>query len=276
MIHLFPDLKKRMISISIAYIVLMGVFIAINPGINPLFPLILALVGLFAVMFIHYVKSTNAHNRILNKLYEHLDVDGFLREYMPKTKLPIKNRNYRLMITLHISNAYCAQGRFDEAAELLRSFVIEDTKDHEDDQIARFAIVSNLCYCAAQKGDAETAQKYLDKLLVLRKELEAIQESKPAKKRTIFNTELNELILKYMTTNHVDVKALKTLIENNSQRLHRVTLSLWLARGYLTLNNRREAEKLLEQIVKTAPDLYPGREAAALLRGLPGRDDENA
>lgn len=276
MIHLFPELKKRLLTFSVCYLLLMGVFVAINPGVNPLFPLILSVAGLFIFMFSQYVNATNAHNKLLNKLYEQLDVEGFLRAYMPKAKMHIKNRNYRLMITLHISNAYCAQGRFDEASDLLSSFVIENTKDHEDDQIARFAIVSNLCYCAAQKGDAETAQKYLDQLLALRKELETIQQGKPAKKRTVFNTTLNELILQYMTKEQVDVKTLKKLIENNSQRLHRVTLSLWLARGYLTLNNRREAEKLLEQIVKTAPDLYPGREAAALLRGLPGRENENA
>ena len=46
---------------------------------------------------------------------------------------------------------------------------------------------------------------------------------------------------------------------------------LWIARAYLAEQNRREAENILQQIVKLAPDLYPGREAARLLAELPAK-----
>ena len=276
MIHLFPQFKKRLLIISICYLVLVAFYIGLNPGMNPLVPLVIALVGLFVVMFSQYLNASNAHSQILNTLYNNLDVDGFLKAYAPKMDIPVKNRNVSLMTRLHVSNAYCAQGRFDEAMELLSAITIEDTKNREDDLLSRFAILSNLCYCAEQKGDAETAKKHLDDLLALKRELESLQTGKPEKKRMVFNTELNELIYQYMTEGKTDIEALKNLTKNNSQKLHRVTISLWIARAYLAVNNRREAEKLLEQIVKTAPDLYPGREAAALLRSLPGRDDENA
>lgn len=272
MIHLFPKFKKRLLVISICYIVLVGFYIVLNPGMNPVVPLIIALIGLFFVMFSQYLNASNAHSQILNKLYNNLDVDGFLREYSPKMNLALKNRNVRLMVRLHISNAYCAQGRFDEAMELLNGITIEATKNHEDDLLSRFAIISNLCYCAEQKGDVETAKKYLDELLSLKRELESLQTGKPEKKRMVFNTELNELIMQYMTEGKADIEALKDLSKNNSQKLHRVTISLWIARAYLAVNNRREAEKLLEQIIKVAPDLYPGREAAAMLHGLPSKE----
>ena len=45
---------------------------------------------------------------------------------------------------------------------------------------------------------------------------------------------------------------------------------------YLSENNRREGEKLLAQIVKLAPDLYPGKAAAQLLAGLPGSAESDA
>lgn len=276
MIHLFPKFKKRMLIISIGYLVLVAFYIALNPGMNPFVPLIIALVGLFVVMFSQYLNASNAHSQILNMLYNNLDVDGFLRTYAPKMDIPVKNRNVRLMTRLHISNAYCAQGRFDEAMDLLSAITIEDTKNREDDLLSRFAIISNLCYCAEQKGDAETAKKYLDDLLSLKRELESMQTGKPEKKRMIFNTELNELIYQHMTEGKADIEALKNLTKSNSQKLHRVTISLWIARAYLAVNNRREAEKLLDQIVKVAPDLYPGREAAALLRGLPAKGEEQA
>lgn len=272
MIHLFPKLKKRMIIICICYLVLVAFYIVLNPGMNPIVPLVIALVGLFVVMFSQYLNATNAHSQLLSKLYNNLDVDGFLKSYLPMLKLNLKNRNVYLTVRLHLSNAYCAQGRFDEAIELLSSLKVEDTKNHEDDLLSRFAIISNLCYCAEQKGDVENSKRYLADLLTLKRELEGLQVGKPEKKRMVFSTELNELILQYMTEGKTDIEALKNLSKNNSQKLHRVIISLWIARGYLAVNNRREAEKLLEQIIKVAPDLYPGHEAAALLSGLPAKE----
>ena len=42
----------------------------------------------------------------------------------------------------------------------------------------------------------------------------------------------------------------------------------------LAENNRREAESILEQIVKLSPGLYPGKEAAKLLAALPARPEK--
>ena len=87
----------------------------------------------------------------------------------------------------------------------------------------------------------------------------------------VFNTERKVQCQKLMTTGKADIDALKTLVQNNAQQLHRVTISLWVARAYLAENNRREAEKLLEQIIKLAPDLYPGKAAQSILNGLPAK-----
>ena len=276
MIHLFPKFKKRMLVISICYLILVCVYIALNPGMNPVIPLVISLVGLAVVMFSQYLNASNAHSQLLSKLYNDLNVDGFLKVYEPKMDIRVKSRSVYLMVRMHISNAYCAQGRFDEAMDLLRSITIEDTKNHEDDLLSRFAVTSNLCYFAEQKGDVETAKAFLEQLLAFKKELVALQPGKPEKKRMVFSTELNELVMQYMTTGKADIEALKTLTKNNGQKLHRVTISLWIARAYLAENNRREAEKLLDQIIKAAPDLYPGREAAALLSGLPAKNSDKA
>ena len=76
--------------------------------------------------------------------------------------------------------------------------------------------------------------------------------------------------MKLLSTGKCDVQALKTQVQsNNTQQLHRITTSLWIARAYLAEQNRREAENILQQIVKLAPDLYPGREAARMLAELP-------
>ena len=106
-------------------------------------------------------------------------------------------------------------------------------------------------------------------------ELEALQTGKPEKKKMVFNTELNEQCLKLMTSGKANIDVLKTLVQNNSQQLHKITISLWIARAYLAENNRREAEKLLEQIVKLAPELYPGKAAAQLLNALPAKTESN-
>lgn len=273
MIHLFPKIKNRMLLISVAYIVLVGVYIALNPNANPLVVLIIALIGLAVVMFSQYLNAINAHSQLLAKLYNHLNVDGFLREYEPMLKVPVKNQNIHLTVCLHTSNAYCAQGRFDDAIALLSACTIKSTGKKENDLLSKFAIVSNLCYCSEQKNDLENAQKYMDELLDLRKQLEALQTSKPEKKRMVFNTELNEQCLKFLKTGKADIDVLKNLVQSNTQQLHRITISLWVARAALAQNNRREAENILNQIIKLAPELYPGKAASQLLAGLPSKTE---
>ncbi|MGN0996412.1 MAG: tetratricopeptide repeat protein [Candidatus Ventricola sp.] len=276
MILLFPKYLKRMLLICAAYIALVAVLLALNPGRGLVLTLIIAAFGLVLVVISQLLNAVNMHSRLLSKLYGELDAEGFLREYEPKLQLKLRNQNMRLMVRLHISNAYCALGRFDDAIALLASITLEKTGKPEEDMLSRFAIVSNLCYCAEQKGDLEAAQRYLDELLALKAQLEPLQSSKPENKRMVFNTELNELCMQYLKTGSADVKAFKALAQSNSQQLHRVTISLWIARCYLAQNNRREAEKLLRQIVKLAPNLYPGQEAQSLLSALPARDEADA
>lgn len=274
MIHLFPKRKNRMYLICACYIALVGAYLALNPAANLLPVLLLALVGLAVVVFSQYLTAFNMHSQLLSRLYDHLNVDGFLKEYEPLLKLPVKNQNIALSVHLHASNAYCAQGRFDDAIELLSSFTVQPGKNKEEDLLSRFAIVSNLCYCAEQKNDLETAKQYMNELLALRKQLEAMQTNKPEKKRMVFNTELNEQCLKFLTTGKADIETLRKLVKSNTQQLHKITISLWVARAELAVNNRREGEKILEQIVKLAPDLYPGKVASQILHDLPAKSEE--
>ena len=272
MIHLFPKIKNRMLLIAACYLALVGVYIALNRTSNILAILAIALVGLAIVMFSQLLNATNAHSQLLAKLYQQLDVHGFLKIYEPKLDLAAKNPNTHLMVRLHLSNAYCALGEFDKAASLLTDVNITQKKK-EDELLSRFAIESNLSYFAQQNNDVKTAKKHMDRLLALKKELESLQTSKPEKKRMVFSTELNELCMRYLETGKTDIEALRTLVRNNAQQLHKITISLWIARAYLAENNRREAVKLLEQIVKLAPDLYPGQEAARMLAALPGGEE---
>lgn len=274
MIHLFPNLKKRMILVCAVYLAFAVVLLCIGSG-NPVVTVLLAALGLVLVAGSQLVTATNAHSQLLNRLYNQLDVEGFLREYEPKLQIPLKNQNMHLMVRLHISNAYCALGRFDDAIRLLSEISVREGKNHEETLLSRFAIVSNLCYCAEQKNDIPTAQNYLDELLALRKQLEALQEGKPAKQRMAFSTELNEQCMLLLTTGKADVEKLKAITrQNQNQQLQRIASSLWVARAELAENNRREAETLLNQIVKLAPDLYPGKVAKQMLNELPAQAEE--
>ena len=268
MIHLFPKIRNRMLLISVCYIVLIGVYMTLNPAVNALFLLLLTMIGLAVIMLSHYMNAANDNSRLLARLYNQLDVEGFLREYEPKLKLTVKNPNVALSVRLHISNAYCALGRFDDAIALLEAFVPVPSRKKENDLLARFVVVSNLCYCAEQKEDLESAKRHLDELLALKAQLEALQKAKPEKKRMVFNTELNEQCYAYLTTGKVDVELLKRLVQQNTQQLHKITISLWIARAYLADNTRREAVKLLEKIARLAPELYPSKTAAKLLATL--------
>lgn len=275
MIQLFPKRKKRMLLICACYIALLGVYLALNPAANALPIVLIASVGLIIVIFSQHLTAYNMHSQLLSKLYDQLNVEGFLRDYEPMLNLPVKNPNIALSVRLHTSNAYCAQGRFDDAIALLSSFTLQPGKNEEENLLSRFAVVSNLCYCAEQKNDLAVAKKYMSELLALKKQLEALQPGKPEKKRMVFSTELNEQCLKFMETGKADIDVLRNLVKNNPQQLHKITLSLWVARAELAANNRREGEKILEQIIKLAPELYPGKVAKQLLTGLPAKSETN-
>ena len=91
----------------------------------------------------------------------------------------------------------------------------------------------------------------------------------------VFSTELNEQCMQYLKTGKADVEKLKAITrQNQSQQLQRITSSLWVARADLAENNRREAQSILEQIVKLAPNLYPGKVAAEMLAALPAKEKD--
>lgn len=272
MLTLFPKFKTRLILFEGLFVALMAALYLLKPTMNPIAMILMLIVGCLFIAAAQYINAANTHSRQLNRLYNQLDVDGFLKEYEPHLQQNPKNPNLYMMVRLHLSNAYAAQGRFDDAMKLLAATQIREGKKPEQALMSRFAVTSNLCYCAEQMGDLDAAKKYLDELHGYKKQLEAIQETKKPKQRMAFSCELNDQCMKLLSTGKCDIQALKTQVQqNNTQQLHRITTSLWIARAYLAEQNRREAENILQQIVKLAPDLYPGREAARLLAELPAK-----
>lgn len=127
MIHLFPKLKKRMLIVLAAYLALALILLLVRSG-NPIVTVVFAVLGLIIVVASQLLNATNAHSQLLNRLYNQLDVEGFVREYEPKLQIPLKNQNMRLMVRLHLSNAYCALGRFDDAIRVLSEVTIVEGK----------------------------------------------------------------------------------------------------------------------------------------------------
>lgn len=277
MLSLYPKYKNRLMLIAGVYLGAFALLYMLKPGMNPIIFLLVLLFGLLVLVFSQVLNAANMHTRELNRLYNELDAEGFLRDYMPHLSVNLRSANLYLMVRLHISNAYVALGRFDDAVKLLSSLEIREDKP-EKMLIYRFAVVSNLCYCYEQKNDVEASQKYLDELLDLKKQLDALQEKKPPKKRMAFNTTLNEQCLHFLKTGKADIDVLRTQVQqNNTQQLHRITTSLWIARAMLAeQSRRREAENILNQIVKLAPHLYPGKAAQALLDEMTGKLAEKA
>lgn len=271
MIKLFPKLKNKMLIVMAVLIALFAVMIIMSPG-SLVLGLILEILAFVVVYFSQNLVAANMHRQLVNRLYNEMNVEGFLRDYEPMAKVELKNQHLILMVRLHLSNAYCALGRFDDAIAILDNLNVTQGKP-EDQLLSRYAIVSNLCFCCQQKGDIEPARKHLDELISIRKQLEAMQQSKPEKKRMAFSTTLNEQCMQLLTSGSADIPLLKGIVQNSSQQLQRVTTSLWIARAMLAQNNRREAENILEQIVKLAPHLYPGKMAKKMLDELPSKNE---
>lgn len=269
MLHLFPIYKKRMLLNVAIWIALLAVSMILYPGVPAFVILLAAVVGTLVLMCYQAISATNRHNVLLGVLYNQLDVERFLKNYEPLLNIPVKSNQLYLMVRLHLSNAYVAQGRFEDAIALLKATEIKQDKP-ENMLLTRFAITSNLCYCAEQQNDLPAAEAYMADLLALKAQLEEMQKSKPEKKRMVFSTGLNEQCLQFLKTGKADLEFLKNQVQaGNNQQLHRITTSLWISRAYLAENNRREAEKLLKRIVELAPDLYPGKAAKELLDQLP-------
>ncbi len=274
MIHLFPPIKKRMTILLIVYMALVFLLGFLGQTSIPVL-ILFSIVGIVVVIVSQYSNANKAHEHLLARLYNNMDAEGFIRDYKQMLDYDVKHPNLYMMIRLHLSNAYCALGRFDEAIDLLTAIPFPPQKKEEADLIARYTVASNLCYCALLKKDIPAAERCMDDILSYKKRLDAIQQTKPEMQRMVFNNTLNEQCLRLLKTGKCDAALLRDKVQpQNTQTLHRVTTGLWIARALLAENNRREAEALLEKIAKVAGHLYIGREAKALLSGLPGKEDE--
>lgn len=274
MIHLFPAIKKRMTILLIVYMALVFLLGFLGQTSIPVLVLF-SIVGIAVVIISQYSNANKAHELLLARLYNNMDAEGFIRDYQQMLDYDVKHPNLHMMIRLHLSNAYCALGRFDDAIDLLAAIPFPPQKKEEADLIARYTVASNLCYCALLKKDIPAAERYMDDTEGYKKRLNAIQQTKPEMQRMVFNNILNEQCLRLLKTGKCDAALLRDKVQpQNTQTLHRVTTGLWIARALLAENNRREAEALLEKIAKVAGHLYIGREARALLAGLPGKEEE--
>lgn len=272
MFVLFPRQKRRAIFSLCIYLAILIAVVLLNPSVSRLFIAFLTIIGSAAILLARYMEAANQHTTLLSRLYNQLDAEGFLHDYEPFLSIHLHSQYFELMIRLHVSNAYCALGRFDDAIQLLSSIEYREDK-HERLLLGKFSVLSNLCYCYEQKGDVKSSKSYLEQLRACKTELEEIQEQKPENKRMVFNITLNEQCMRFLEEGTMDIDTLKTQVQaKNTQQLHRVTTSLWIARAYLARNERREAENLLKRIVTMAGDLYPGQAAKRLLDDLPERD----
>ena len=268
MLALYPKRLLRFALLCTGLIVCIIFVIAFQMGGNPAVWVFLGLFGVAALLISSSSAAMQEHTRELNRLYEQLDAEGFVRDYSCHLGQKLPNQDTSLMVRMHLSNAYVALGRFEEAKKVLQDFTPIKKKE-EAQLLSEFAITSNLCYCAEQEGDREEARVYLDRLHELKNRLEKIQETKPENKRMRFSSLLNEQCMQYLETGKADVSVLKDQVQpGNRQLLPRVTTALWIAKAYLSEDNKKEAEKLLERIVKLAPHLHPGQEAKAMLESM--------
>ena len=190
MLTLFPKFKTRLMLFEGLFVVLMVALYLLKPTTSLIALILMLIVGCLFIAAAQYINAANAHSRQLNRLYNQLDVDGFLKEYEPHLQQNPKNPNLYMMVRLHLSNAYTAQGRFEDAMKLLSSMPVKEGKKPEQTLMNRFAVTSNLCYCAEQMGDLAAAKKYLDELHGYKAQLEEIQKTKKPKERMAFSCEI--------------------------------------------------------------------------------------
>ncbi|MBQ8092856.1 MAG: hypothetical protein IJ242_04695 [Clostridia bacterium] len=268
MIELFPNLIRRFLILSAVLIVSLTLMTVLVPGSNPVITVVIGIIGIGMFLTSQAAEATRAHTQLVNRLYEQLDAEGFLKSYEPFLRKQPHNKNVLVMIRLHLSNAYTALGRYSDAEHILLDAGTPSDRNPEKALISRFAIVSNLCSCKEQEQKTEDAGAYLKELLSIRDKLDALQQQKPEKKRLVFNTTSNEICYAFLKDGTCDTEALRSIIQNNTSKLERLAISLWIARMYIRENRISEARDLLEKAVKIGSHLSYGQQAQALLDTL--------
>lgn len=81
MLTLFPKFKKRMIIFEVVYVALMVTLYVLKPTASPIALALMLIVGGLFIAAAQYINAVNTHNRQLNRLYNQLDAEGFLKEY---------------------------------------------------------------------------------------------------------------------------------------------------------------------------------------------------
>ena len=212
----------------------MAALCLLKPTMNPIAMILMLIVGCLFIAAAQYINAANTHSRQLNRLYNQLDVDGFLKEYEPHLRQNPKNPQPVYDGSAAPVQRLCRAGALWRRDEAAGRHGDSGRQKPEQALMSRFAVTSNLCYCVEQMGDLDAAKKYLDELHGYKKQLEAIQETKKPKQRMAFSCELNDQCMKLLSTGKCDIQALKTQVQqNNTQQLHRITTSLWIARAYL-------------------------------------------
>ncbi len=70
--------------------------------------------------------------------------------------------------------------------------------------------------------------------------------------------------MKLLSTGKCDVQALKTQVQsNNTQQLHRITTSLWIAAPIWPNRTAAKPKTSSSRLSKLAPDLYPDKKPPA-------------
>ena len=273
-IKLFPAIRKRLMIMLAMYAAGLGILLIFVPEQTRGMMLILAVFALLAVLFSAGKQAQQENDRRIRMLYNELNCEGFIREYEPLLQKADQTPSLSLMVRMHLSNAYMAMGRFEDAMKILREAPVTGKKE-EARLLSRFAAASNISLCYEQQGKVQEAEKAMKELLDLKGQLERIQETKPMQQRMVYNTTLNEECLKLLKEGKCDVEKIKEL-RSGAQMLQRLTLSLWIANAYIADGRIREAREMLENVQKVGGHLYLGKEASRMLLELKGSDEHQS
>lgn len=267
MLRLFPSIRRKTWIILVGFNALCIANFFINPSTWVL-TVALMVLGSLALFVMEMLNASKAHTQLTELLYDKLNPEAFLKGYEGFLQVPVKKESLRVLIRLHIANAYVALGRFSDCRELLTSLLSSLSANQKEEELltVQMAIHSTLCLNAAEEGNIAEAESELASTQSVQKRLEKIQETKPEKKRMAYNNILQEQCVAYLKTGKMDTELVKNKVQAyNSQMLHRITTGLWIAKGDLAAGQKQNAVDALKQIVQLAPTLYPGKEAQRML-----------
>lgn len=224
--------------------------------------MLFVLIGVVLGRLLSSIWANKRLRELNHLLYQRCDPAAFLEKFVPiAAKVPVTTAEH-VDAQTKIAFAHEALGQLDQGLEALKDLKPQELKLHA---LQCTALTANqMLRLYLLKEDCEAAAEKL-------KELEQVQETASVRAPTLGRNlaeciRLGQNWLNVLQDEECDLDYLREEITLSQNRIHKSEMQLLLGRALMNCGRFDEALDLYGEAAATAPDLYAGQQAMALLK----------